>query len=73
MRRTQTTGNAGLGLLGVIGVVLIILRAFRLIGWSWWAVTAPIWVPLIGLPLLFFIAWGCLAISERKANKKEKK
>ncbi len=34
-------------LLLVAAVVLSILKLTGVIAWSWWAVTAPIWVPIV--------------------------
>lgn len=46
--------NSGTGLsLGtVLFIVFLILKLCGTITWSWWWVTAPLWIPL-GLALIF--------------------
>lgn len=70
----QTT--YGFGCLGTIGVVLVILRAFRLITWSWWIVTAPLWGPPAFLLAAFAVMWTVLTLRDwikKKRGKKEGK
>lgn len=50
------------GCLGTIGVVLVILRAFRLIKWSWWLVTAPLWGPVAFWLIVLAVTWAVVAI-----------
>ena len=38
--------NGGLGLGGVLFVVFLILKLTDNIGWSWWWVTSPLWIPI---------------------------
>lgn len=66
----QTT--YGFGCLGTIGVVLVILRAFRLITWSWWIVTAPLWGPSAFL-LAAFAVMGMLSLPKDWIKKKREK
>lgn len=40
-----------LGLGTILFVVFLILKLCGTIGWSWWWVTAPLWIP-IGVSLL---------------------
>ena len=50
----------GLGFLQVLGLIFITLKLVGEIGWSWWWVTAPLWIPLavVGLFLLVFGAFA---------------
>lgn len=32
---------------GVLFVVFLVLKLTHLIDWSWWWVTAPIWIPVL--------------------------
>ena len=63
--------DLGIGCLSVAGITLIILRAFRLIMWSWWWVTAPFWAPLAFW--LIFLAFGIIVLKakERKMKREE--
>ena len=44
--------QTGISLASVLGVVFIVLKLCNLIGWSWWWVLAPFWIPF-GLAILF--------------------
>lgn len=51
-----------MSLLGVLFVVFMVLKLVGVIAWSWWWVTAPIWVPLaviLAACALAAIAEGC--------------
>ncbi len=47
----SSAGAGGIGLGTVIFVVFLILKLTGLINWSWWWVTAPIWIP-VGIVLI---------------------
>lgn len=44
----------GIGIGGILFVVFLILKLCGTIDWSWWWVTAPLWIP-IGLMFLFIL------------------
>ena len=37
----------GPGILGLLGIAFIVLKLVGIIDWSWWWVTAPLWIPII--------------------------
>lgn len=47
----NTSGSGGIGLGGLMFVVFLVLKLCGVIAWSWWWVTAPLWIPL-GLVVL---------------------
>ena len=52
---TESNAGGGIGLPAVLFVVFLVLRLTGTIDWSWWWVTAPLWIPwaagLIALPV----------------------
>lgn len=38
--------NNGIGLGGILFVLFLALKLTGFIDWSWWWVTAPLWIPL---------------------------
>lgn len=42
----ESNQSGGIGLLGVVFVVFLVLKLIGKIDWSWWWVTAPLWIPL---------------------------
>lgn len=39
----SNTSSGGIGLLGATFLVFLILKLCKVIDWSWWWVTAPLW------------------------------
>ena len=54
-----------MGLTGVVFVVFLILKLIGVITWSWWWVTAPLWIGVI-IDVLFLTLFG---LSTRKIFK----
>lgn len=50
---SQSTSSGGIGLGTILFIVFLILKLCGVISWSWWWVTAPLWIPL-SIALLFF-------------------
>tara|TARA_R110000772_G_scaffold107206_1_gene209429 strand:+ start:3779 stop:3979 length:201 start_codon:yes stop_codon:yes gene_type:complete len=51
----NNNSGGGIGLCGVLFIVFLVLKLCGVIAWSWWWVSAPLWIPL-GLV-------ACVAIS----------
>lgn len=48
--------ETGIGRSGILFVVFLILKLTGYIDWSWWWVTAPLWIPFaIAMIFLVFI------------------
>ena len=45
----------GLGLPGTLFIVFLILKLTETIPWSWWWVTAPLWIPVAFLILVIIV------------------
>lgn len=41
-------------MMSVLFIVFLVLKLTNVITWSWWWVTAPLWMPL-GLGIIFFL------------------
>jgi len=39
----QTSG--GIGFLGLLTILFIALKLTKVIGWSWWWILSPLWIP----------------------------
>lgn len=61
-----TTCTSGLTLCQVLFIVFLVLKLTGQITWSWWWVTAPIWIPFsISLVFLMIILGVKLAIEKK--------
>lgn len=39
--------SSGLGLTSVVFIVFLILKLCKVIDWSWWWVTSPLWISIL--------------------------
>jgi hypothetical protein len=56
----DSKSNNGLGIGTILFLIFMVLKLTNYIDWSWWWVTAPLWIPIIilgivGLIALFYI------------------
>ena len=54
MSKENTTIIGGNGFCGMLFITFLVLKLTNVINWSWWWVTAPLWVPL-GLVAIVFV------------------
>ena len=62
----NTANNSGISLCGVLFVVFLVLKLTGVITWSWWWVTAPLWIPcalsaVVLIIVLIITIWGFCA------------
>ena len=68
MSDSNTSTSGGIGVFGLLGVVFITLKILAIepvVHWSWWAVLAPLWGPvllilviaIIVLPIIYLIQY----------------
>lgn len=51
--------EGGIGLGTVLFIVFLVLKLTEIIDWSWWWVTAPLWIP-VAIVLVFVILIGLI-------------
>ena len=60
MANTRSSASSGIGICGMMFIVFLVLKLVDKIDWSWWWVTAPLWIPtaivVLALVLLLIIA-----------------
>ena len=47
MANTSSNSSNGLGLGTVLFLIFLVLKLTNFIDWSWWWVTAPLWIPIV--------------------------
>lgn len=43
MAQNSDSQSGGIGFLGILFIVFLVLKLTKVIAWSWWWVTAPLW------------------------------
>lgn len=51
--------SSGVGLDIILFVVFLVLKLTNNIDWSWWWVTAPLWIP-IAFGIVVLVIWGII-------------
>ena len=57
MANSNSNSSNGLGIGTVLFIVFLVLKLTHVIDWSWWWVTAPLWMPIILLGIIGLIIW----------------
>ena len=65
---SNNTRSGGVSLPLVLFVVFLVLKLTDLINWSWWWVTAPLWIPTGLLVGIFSIAAIVILLSGGKVK-----
>jgi hypothetical protein len=52
----NSNSNNGLGIGTILFLIFMVLKLTNYIDWSWWWVTAPLWIPIIILGVVGLIA-----------------
>ena len=65
--------SIGGGFSGLLFIVFLILKLCNVITWSWWWVTAPLWMPVAFVIVVSIICVIVLAISEAIENRSWRK
>jgi hypothetical protein len=55
MSEQQVNVSGGMGLGSVLFIVFLVLKLCDVITWSWWWVTAPLWIPFAIMIAIFVV------------------
>lgn len=55
MDGNKNTANNGINFATLLFIVFLILKLTNVIDWSWWWVTAPLWIGFVIAIILFII------------------
>lgn len=59
MSSSTNNSGGGIGICGVLFIVFITLKLCNVIDWSWWWVTSPLWIPVVGF-VMVMVAIGVI-------------
>lgn len=58
--------SSGIGLSGILFVVFLVLKLCKVIDWSWWWITSPLWISAGFALLCAVIAFTIYVIKESR-------
>lgn len=53
----NNNSSSGIGLCGLTFIVFLVLKLCGVIAWSWWWVTAPLWIPVALVTIILLVTW----------------
>lgn len=65
-KESAATGGIGLG--GAVFIVFLVLKLTGSIDWSWWWVTAPLWIPIcliLAIAAIALLVVGVIALCSK--------
>lgn len=63
--------SVSIGFSGILFIVFLILKLTNVIAWSWWWVTAPLWITIaLNILIIISISLFQIIIHRKKRNKK---
>lgn len=69
MKNNNVTSN-GIGFGSILFIVFLVLKLCNVINWSWWWVTAPLWIPFGVALIVMIIGFLLLGIASYFENKR---
>ncbi len=61
---TNKSVGSGISFTTILFLVFLILKLCNVISWSWWWVTAPLWIPLAAGLVIFIVIMAVVIIRE---------
>ena len=62
--------SSSIGITTILFVVFLVLKLTGVISWSWWWVTAPLWIPIcFGLIVAIILVIARIIIRKKKMRK----
>ena len=69
---SSSSSSGGIGFCGLLTIVFVALKLTGVIDWSWWAVTTPIWIPIVIVLTIILVIFIIFQISEKIDTIKRK-
>jgi membrane protein YdbS with pleckstrin-like domain len=68
--QNEKKSSGSIGIPTVLFIVFLVLKLVGVISWSWWWVTAPLWIPFaLAVILVFIIGTARMIIRKKKMRK----
>ncbi len=67
---SRSSESGGLGVCVILFLIFLVLKLTGYIAWSWWWVSAPLWMPIVIIGSLVAVALSiCVVVARRKGQK----
>lgn len=65
----EKSTKRGVGFMALLFIVFLVLRLTKVISWSWWWITAPLWIP-VAMGFIMVMVFAFTAIRNARKNRK---
>lgn len=65
----MNNNNNSIGFGGVLFCIFLVLKLTNVISWSWWWVTAPLWIPMALATVILLMAGVFLLIGRNSTER----
>jgi len=62
MATNSTSSSGGIGICGMLFILFLALKLTGYITWSWWWVTAPLWIPAAVVAAILLVVLAVVII-----------
>lgn len=73
MANQKVTVNSGIGFWPLVFLIFLVLKLTKVIAWSWWWVTLPLYGPLLLFIVIFMGYFVYRVVKEKRRSGKWKK
>lgn len=72
MNDSRSSSGGGIGIIGATFIVFLVLKLTGHIDWSWWWVTAPLWISAIVIFIIVAIALAVIGVCELMVRRRRR-
>lgn len=69
----SSSQSSGIGFLGALTILFIGLRLGGAIGWSWWWVLSPMWLPMVIAVVVGSVVWLDLQVGSVLDERRQRR
>lgn len=66
----EKSTQGGVGICGLLFIVFLVLKLTQVIDWSWWWVSAPLWIPFAIVLLIVIVSIISAVVKIRRTNRR---
>lgn len=70
---SSSSSSSGLGFTGALTIAFVVLKLTGVIGWSWWWVLSPLWIPALVVALILVVIFSVVLVKDIRKDRARRK